>query len=90
MHALHTAFAEQHFDTDNVAAFLDELVAQGMALKEQVPAGTHYLGLALMPQRLRPALEAASLRRLQVPLASSPSLSRAHAPATAATAVTHV
>jgi hypothetical protein len=71
MHALHTAFADQRFDPDNVARFLDELVELGMVLKEQVPAGTHYLGLALMPQRLRPALEASSRRRLQLPLAGA-------------------
>jgi ribosomal peptide maturation radical SAM protein 1 len=71
MHALHTAFADQHFDPDNVAAFLDGLVARGLALKEQVPSGTHYLGLALMTQRLRPALEAASRRSLQLPVAGA-------------------
>lgn len=72
LHALHTAFVGQRFDPANVAAFLDELVSLGLALKEQLAAGTHYLGLALMPRPLRPALEAASRRRPLLSAAAQP------------------
>ena len=46
------------FDEANVRGFLDELVGHEMAATD----GTHYVGLALMPPGLRPALELASRR----------------------------
>ncbi|MBK7614345.1 MAG: RiPP maturation radical SAM C-methyltransferase [Burkholderiales bacterium] len=64
MQALLVAFPGERFDSDNVRHFLDELVALGMVLKQEVGESEHYLSLALMPQRLRPALEAQSRRRL--------------------------
>ena len=59
MRALAHTFPGQRFADDAVRAFLDELVELDMALSD---GNDHYLGLALMPSSLRPALEASSRR----------------------------
>lgn len=62
------------FDEANVRGFLDELVANDMAASD----GARYVGLALMPAGMRPALEQASRRgasfqsRRTIPIAARP------------------
>ncbi|MDP2008112.1 MAG: RiPP maturation radical SAM C-methyltransferase [Rubrivivax sp.] len=81
MQALRAAFPGTSYDPGNVGHFLDELVSLGMALKQTTGDKVHYLGLALMPQRLRPALEAHSRRRLPVNVPLTPVVASNQEPA---------
>jgi ribosomal peptide maturation radical SAM protein 1 len=66
MHAVHATFANERYDSGDIASFLDRLAELGLILKEKTAGGTHYLSLALLPQKLRSEAESAS--RLHVPL----------------------
>lgn len=60
--ALEQRFGSEQFEESTVHAFLEHLVDIELALREGQGATAKYLGLALMANPLRPALEAASLR----------------------------
>lgn len=66
MQALHAAFPGEQYDAEQVSQFLDQMVGLGIVLKETVDGGVHYLSLALMSPRLRPALELSSRRRTPI------------------------
>jgi ribosomal peptide maturation radical SAM protein 1 len=59
LHAAQSAFPDMPIDEAAVRALLDKLISLNMAISD----GSHYLGLALMPVTLRPALESFSRRQ---------------------------
>ena len=77
--ALERSFPRMAFSQDNVRRFIDELVSLDMALSDK---SGHYLGLALMTESMRPALEQSSrrvaARGRTIPIAT-PSNSPVHA-----------
>jgi ribosomal peptide maturation radical SAM protein 1 len=56
---LERSFPRMAFSQDNVQRFIEELVSLDMALSDK---SGHYLGLALMTESMRPALEQSSKR----------------------------